>query len=217
MVESGKANREDAMWLWSVQVIDLACSPQELESEVRRLWANTAENGAYIDALLRGREDVRVRRLWTLRLLGNTLQRAGLDPSRESLARQLNGKPFVMGREDDVDVSLSHCARYAACAVLVGKGHVGVDVEEFGAWTDERANRVMARFFSEDERLLAQTGEAFIRTWTLREAVCKLDGEGNPLRIDTASLPPDLWQYGKEIPGGWLTVVVDTEADTPMA
>lgn len=210
MVESGGETRGSTAWFWTVETVDLGRSVAALEDEVRALWADTEANRTYIEALRRGRDDVRRRRLSALRLLGHTLRDVGKAPRFESLARTEHGKPFLIDREGLLDVSLSHSDGYAACGVMLGSGRIGVDVEEYRRITDRQAGHMMERFFSEAERAVtAPTAQAFARTWTLREAVCKLDGRGDPLRVDTSVLPDHLWRYARPLDGGFLTVAVD--------
>ena len=209
MVESGGEIRGGTAWFWAVDTVDFECSVQCLEERVRALWSDAEANRTYIDALLQGADDVRRRRLSAVRLLGETLHRVGLDPAAESLCRGEHGKPALAGR-CDVDVSLSHSDGYAACGVLVGKGQIGVDVEEYGRLTEERANRMRERYFDnvQGEKNLPVTQD-FVRMWTLREAVCKLDGLGNPLRVDITAIPDDVWRYTCRIDGGFVTVAVN--------
>lgn len=209
MVESGGEVRGSAAWFWAVDAVDLECSVLCLKEEVRALWADTEANRAYMDDLLRGTDEVQRRRLTAVRLLGRTLARVGIDPSFETLSRQPHGKPCLPGRVD-VDVSLSHSDTYAACGVLVGSGRIGVDVEEHGRLTEERAGRMLERFFDNvrgDESL--PLTQDFVRMWTLREAVCKLDGQGDPLRVDITAIPNEVWRYTRPVDGGFVTVAVE--------
>lgn len=209
MVESGGEVKGSAVWFWAVDAVDFETPVQNLEDEVRALWADTEANRSYLDALQTGTDEVRRRRLCAVRLLGQTLARVGVEPSAESLGRQTMGKPCLPGRED-VDISLSHSDGYVACGVLVGGGRIGVDVEEYARLTEERAARMAERYFAN----VACDGDepvtrAFVRLWTLREAVCKLDGKGDPLRIDVTAIPESVWRYTRPTDGGFVTVAVE--------
>jgi phosphopantetheinyl transferase len=211
MVESGGEVRGSAAWFWAVDAIDFQRPLTEIEDEVRALWADTDANRAYVDDLCRGKDDVRRRRMGALLLLGHTLQAVGKDPHFASLSRHEQGKPFLVGEEGFADISLSHSEAYVACGVILGGGHIGVDVEEYQRITEERAARMMERFFphATNETSSDTTADAFVRLWTLREAICKLDGKGDPLRVDISALSDDLWRYTRPLDGGYLTVAVD--------
>lgn len=205
MVKTGRQVWGSTSLAWAVDTVDDRRNVADMADEARCLFADTEANRGYMDGLLKGPESAQRQRLQAVILLGKTLESMGIDPRRVSLGREAMGRPFLMHQEN-VDISLSHSPRYVACAVLVGDGRVGIDVEEYGRWTDERACRAMERFFSPEERTEAHTAEAFVRLWTLREAVCKLDGRGNPLRVDTARLTADVWHHTCPIVGGQLTV-----------
>ena len=205
MVKAGRKAVGNASLVWAVDAVDGSQNVEGAADEARCLFAETEANQAYIDGLLRGPESARRQRLQAVILLGNMLESMGIDPRRVSLGREATGRPFLL-QQDNMDISLSHSARYVACAVLVGEGRVGIDVEEYGRWTDERACRAMERFFGPEERAEAHTAEAFVRLWTLKEAICKLDGRGNPLRVDTARLTEDVWHDTCPVEGGQLTV-----------
>ncbi len=133
-------------------------------------------------------------RLFALSLLPPLLEAAGLSATECTLHRDADGRPFLRSREGaalPADFSLSHSAAHAACFLWVGGGRIGVDVEE--PVPEERAGRLAVRFLSEKERALLSGGAlsaGFTRIWTRREALCKQDGGGQPLRFDSATPPP---------------------------
>ena len=160
------------------------------------------ENQAYLDRLMgyEGRSAltrVVVARLSALALLPPMLALAGIQPSGIRLTRDENGRPYgrdVSGDGISFDFNLSHSDAHAVCALLIGNGRVGVDVEE--PVSVGRALPLIRRYCTEGERkmLLGRTDEEqaqiFTRIWTMREAISKQDGRGYPLRFD-ASLVPD--------------------------
>ena len=133
-------------------------------------------------------------RLFALSLLPPLLSAAGVTSAGCSLRRDANGRPFLLSRDGaalNADFSLSHSAAHVACFLWAGGGRVGVDVEE--PVPEERARRLATRFLSEQERALLPEGgvsAGFTRIWTRREALCKQDGGGQPLRFDSAAPPP---------------------------
>lgn len=92
------------------------------------------------------------------------------------LVRGERGKPF--DADGVLQLSVSHCAGFAACVVSVGGAPVGVDAEPI------RAVRggVAARCFTETEQRMLAASEmpdlAFTRLWTLKESFVKMTGEG---------------------------------------
>ncbi|MCH5307425.1 MAG: 4'-phosphopantetheinyl transferase superfamily protein [Prevotella sp.] len=86
-----------------------------------------------------------------------------------------HGKPAIVGRSD-VHFNLSHCREAAVC--VVDKQPVGVDVESIRAY-----NESLAHYTMNDEEMaqIAQAERpdvAFVRLWTMKEAVLKLLGSG---------------------------------------
>lgn len=80
-----------------------------------------------------------------------------------------NGKPYFP--DGSVYFSLSHCGKYAVCAV--SDAPVGVDIE----LARNNALRLSERFFLPDEAELVQRAQApeaeFCRLWTLKESYIK--------------------------------------------
>lgn len=99
-----------------------------------------------------------------------------------------NGKPHVNG----VEISISHTARYALCAISDGEVPIGLDAEDIVGRLKEDRRRAMAeRWFSADERAEAvKSEEAFYRIWTRKEAYVKRMGTGlrDLSTLDTASV-----------------------------
>jgi 4'-phosphopantetheinyl transferase len=86
-----------------------------------------------------------------------------------------HGKPSLIDYPD-IYFNLSHCRDAVAC--IVGDSPVGVDVECIDRYRPLLLNYTM----SEQERQLIAASPhpatAFIRLWTMKEAVLKLSGEG---------------------------------------
>ncbi|MBI3457317.1 MAG: 4'-phosphopantetheinyl transferase superfamily protein [Candidatus Rokubacteria bacterium] len=108
-----------------------------------------------------------------------------------------SGKPCLAGNLEAAGLhfNVSHSAAVAVYAVARGR-EVGVDVERLRAIPD--AERIAARFFSEQERaalraiLPGDRTSAFYRCWTRKEAYLKALGEGltRPLPSFDVSLAP---------------------------
>ena len=160
-------------------------------------------------------------RLFALSLLPPLLSAAGVTSAGCSLRRDANGRPFLLSRDGaalNADFSLSHSAAHVACFLWAGGGRVGVDVEE--PVPEERARRLAARFLSEQERALLPEGgvsAGFTRIWTRREALCKQDGGGQPLRFDSAAPPPDVQIASFRLPdtGAFLSVCLPLGMQAP--
>lgn len=153
------------------------------------------ENEAYLDGLLhgmsRGLPRVALTRLTALSLLPPLLEAAGVEYHRLILSRDEHGRPCA-ANAPELDFNLSHSASHAACALLIGGGRVGVDIEE--PLAPERAQKLLSRYATDRERSLfdlpdPQPWEGFVRVWTLREALAKQDGRGQPLTFDATAVP----------------------------
>ena len=151
-----------------------------------------------------------VARLGALTLLGLLLRRVPLDSRHLLLRRDGAGRPYAVdsGSEDPLpplDFNLSHSTAHVACALLLGGGNVGIDVEE--PVPAARVARLLARFGTAGEQALlsgADTDEAisagFTRLWTIREAMAKRDGRGMPLRYDATVCTPDTRLISQSLP-----------------
>lgn len=127
-----------------------------------------------------------------IRLLRKLLEYAGESPDVE-LAREPNGRPYIIGRKD-LDFNISHSEKLAVCALSVGDGRVGVDTEPMISSVPlERQQRFADKYFSVNEKkLLETTPGTFSRIWTAKEAYLKREGKGiatDLSRVDTLSLP----------------------------
>ena len=120
------------------------------------------------------------RREKTLRLKNDDDKRRSLGAElllkkaagRTDYALTENEKPYFP--DGGVCFSLSHCGKYAVCAV--SDVPVGVDIE----LARENALRLSARFFLPDEAELVERSQSpaaeFCRLWTLKESYIKAAG-----------------------------------------
>ena len=86
-----------------------------------------------------------------------------------------HGKPFIAGHPD-IHFNMSHCREAVVC--VVSDRPVGIDVESIREYSDS-----LARYTMNDEELAAinaapSPAVAFIRLWTMKEALLKRSGEG---------------------------------------
>ena len=130
------------------------------------------------------RREVRERQSTAARdLLWAVLESVGV--SERDTARDDKGRPYLVGRPD-VDFNISHSDNIVVCALSVGEGRVGVDVERSNPTVDEgRLARLADRYFSPDEAVEPST---FISAWTEKEAYLKYIGIG--LTTDLKSVHP---------------------------
>ena len=115
----------------------------------------------------------------------------GVDES--GICVEENGKPRASGGE--YGFSVSHSGNYAVLAL--SEGEVGADIEKL---EDVRHN-VAQRVFTPEELLWMREDvqNRFYILWTLKESVCKLDGRGLNLPMESFSVLPI-------IRGGSITV-----------
>jgi hypothetical protein len=158
---------------------------------------------------------VAVARLCGLSLLPPLLERAGISPARLRLYRDEHGRPYGISLDPTApafDFNISHSNTYGACALLVGGGRVGIDVED--AIPPARAAALIRRYCTEGEKSLLEglTNEeaaaAFTRIWTIREALGKQEGRGMPLRYDATRIPYGVTVDSQPVgsSGAWITV-----------
>lgn len=157
------------------------------------------ENRDYLDGLMHPTLlRVTAERVGALSLLPSLLSAAGIDTEDLILHRDACGRPrctYADGTPAGFDFNLSHTDAHVACALLVGGGRVGLDIEEF--IRPERALPLIRRFCTEGERALLAglpddetvAARFFTSTWVEREAIAKQEGGGMPLRFDTTRLP----------------------------
>lgn len=110
------------------------------------------------------------------------------DPSAVQLSADTRGKPALSdGGASAVEFNVSHSGDLALYAFTIGSP-VGVDVEELRELRDMHA--LAARVFSERERdaferlAPAEQPQAFLSTWTRKEAFVKARGTGIAAQLD---------------------------------
>ncbi len=86
-----------------------------------------------------------------------------------------HGKPFIVGHPD-IHFNLSHCREAAVC--YVSDRPVGIDVESPRNFSDSLLAYTMNAHEQDIVRQSDNPALAFIRLWTMKEALLKLTGEG---------------------------------------
>ena len=168
------------------------------------------ENLSYLDTLCGSSlPRVTAERLGALSLLPSLLKEAKMDTNDLLLRRDEKGRPFCV-RADGIpagfDFNLSHTAGHIACALLVGDGRVGLDIEEL--IPPARALPLIRRYCTEGELALltelptndSLAARFFTSTWVEREAIAKQEGGGMPLRFDTANIPEGVVMWTGYLP-----------------
>ena len=87
----------------------------------------------------------------------------------------VHGKPFIV-RYPEIHFNLSHCREAVAC--VVADHPVGIDVESIGRYNDSLLHYTMNNQEVEAISNALQPEVAFIRFWTMKEALLKKTGEG---------------------------------------
>lgn len=122
-----------------------------------------------------------------------------------------NGKPSILGHPE-IFFNLSHCRKAVAC--VVADFPVGIDVEETCRFSDS-----IARYTLDDEEYESvvkadNPSQAFIRLWTMKEALLKYTGEG--LRRDIKTVlrlsPANKVEFLTELHDGYVVSVVNTKS-----
>ena len=86
-----------------------------------------------------------------------------------------HGKPFIVGHPD-IHFNLSHCREAAICAV--SDRPIGIDVESIREFNDSLVRYTMNEREVQEIEQAERPDVAFIRLWTMKEAVLKLSGRG---------------------------------------
>ena len=122
-----------------------------------------------------------------------------------------NGKPSILGHPE-IFFNLSHCRKAVAC--VVADSPVGIDVEDTCRFSDS-----IARYTLDDEEYESvvkadNPSQAFIRLWTMKEALLKYTGEG--LRRDIKTVlrlsPANKVEFLTELHDGYVVSVVNTKS-----
>lgn len=105
------------------------------------------------------------------KLLKNMLVYCGI--SESSVERDDNGRPYLSGCRD-IDFNFSHSGNIAVCALSVGEGRVGVDVENSELCISEDHRERFVKRYLKPKNDINDLAEA----WTAREAYLKYLGTG---------------------------------------
>ncbi len=202
-------------------------SPEDVPALTERLHADfpLSENSEYLDSLAASPlPRVVAERVGALSLLPSLVRLYGWNPADVRLLRDGRGRPYLQTPNGDrpLDFNLSHAGGHTACACVPAPHRVGVDVEE--PIDPARADRLIHRFCTAgelaglSENAIARAGD-FTRLWTVREALSKYAGTGQPLRFDAAAPPAGVRLVTAHLPdtGAYLTVCCSGEVTTPIA
>jgi len=161
------------------------------EGEPCAAWLDAAERARA--ARYRFADDYRrfiARRTWLRRLLGDLL---GQPAHQLRFRRTAAGKPQLADRGCDLQFSLSSTGPLAFCAVTWRRA-IGADIEKVQPglpWRDIAAHTAPASELARLQRLPAnERCRAFLRCWTLREALAKAQGDGLTPAVAGVELTP---------------------------
>lgn len=117
------------------------------------------------------------------------------------------GKPSISGHPD-IYFNLSHCRKAVAC--VVADSPVGIDIEETCRFSESIARYTLDDEEYENVMKSDNPSQAFIRLWTMKEALLKYTGEGLRRDIKTVlHLPPvDEVEFKTELHEGYVMSVV---------
>ena len=133
------------------------------------------------------------------------------DHGARGIEKEANGKPSILGHPE-IFFNISHCRKAVAC--VVADSPVGIDVEETCRFSDS-----IARYTLDDEEYESvvkadNPSQAFIRLWTMKEALLKYTGEG--LRRDIKTVlrlsPANKVEFLTELHDGYVVSVVNTKS-----
>lgn len=113
-------------------------------------------------------------------LLDNLLKKHGIDRMSLAIARNSDGRPCVINR-NDLDFSVSHSEGAALCCIATGAdASVGADIQFARNYSRERMEELARTFMSQSELngfLRSSTrADDFFRAWTKRESYYKRCG-----------------------------------------
>ncbi len=197
-------NSTNGLYL-SVQPIRYDLSPDSLVYEISTLLPDCADNKAYLSAITDSTAPIRskMQRYAALACFLSLLKEItphALDTLH--LRRDECGRPYGMADSlfQAMDFNLTHTDGWVACALLLGNGRVGVDIEK--TVNQSLAEKLARRFFTDDEKnrlSIISSGEkyakAITRLWTIKEALAKQNGGGYPMRFDACHVPSGLGIY----------------------
>ena len=199
--------------------IDLAAAQEALV--LAPAWLSAAERAR---AQRFGPDPLRRRwiagRLALRQVLGAALD---VEPAAVAIARGPRGRPFVEGADFDFNVTnTGQVGLIAVCAAPRRGARIGVDIERRDRRVD--AHRLGRRVLTgpERERIAPLDPDAhrqaFLRTWTCKEAMSKATGDGlaAPFRAIDVVVAEDLALAGGPAPYAapdWSLIALDVPAD----
>ena len=124
-------------------------------------------------------------------LLSDMLLERGMDLALMDVNIGAQGKPMIEG----INFSLSHSGDYVLCAL--SDTPVGVDIQKAEARTASHVERLVDRFFTEDEKLAmeklgrgtAEYEKMFFAIFSCKEAFIKCTGEGLSRDLRSFTVP----------------------------
>lgn len=178
---------EGEIHVWRIALDDPALKPEDLFkdilSEEEKQRAVRLRFSEYRNKFINARSCLR-------KILGNYLK---THPKEIVFECNEYGKPAIPAESnpDEIKFNLTHSRNLALCAVAK-KIDVGIDVEFVRHVM--RPDRILERFFSENERELYNSRpetmkiRAFFKLWTIKEAYSKALGTGFTSRLKGADL-----------------------------
>lgn len=117
-----------------------------------------------------------------------------------------HGKPFILGHPE-IHFNMSHCREAAICAI--SETPVGIDVESIREYRESLVHYTMNDDEIAEIMQSPNPALAFIRYWTMKEAVLKLSGEGirNDLKTVLIGFANQIQTFVNE-PRGYVYSVV---------
>jgi len=145
----------------------------------------------------------------------NAVLSAALGTAAEGMRKMPSGKPYIPGGRE---FNISHSGDITVCAV--SNSPVGVDIEIIKPRNISRLMRILTP--RERKALEALNGEEklreFYRIWTVKEAVCKLSGNGiSRARIEEIDSYSPGFFVQSHVPGEYvLSLCAEKEAQVEI-
>ncbi len=134
--------------------------------------------GEYLDGILSKGGRKLSESLCGFLLLDNLLVKNKIDRSGLIISRNGDGRPAVINRQD-IDFSISHSEGAACCALLIGGGSIGCDIQRVREYSERKMSRLAEIFMNSAdymEFLRTENEALFYTVWTRREAYIKANG-----------------------------------------
>ena len=140
-----------------------------------------ASAGTESELTLSPRHERTIRRFYLRLLLGAYLGVSGKDVK---ISRMVKGKPVLDPNVHQHQFDFSSAGSHGYCLIGISTaGQIGVDLEMSGRQAQNPASLVTRYFSVEEQRRFAELdkklfNDAFLHTWTCKEAVVKAAGHG---------------------------------------